>query len=78
MTSRRIRDLRRLLEDVAAPFGATVAIERTNGDHLRGVLTIGERHACIVMSASPHSEWRQSRCVTRDAKRALRGLTEGQ
>ena len=76
MTDRRIRDLRRLLESVAEPYGATVSIEQTSGNHLRGVFTIGTRQTLIITGFSP-SDWRVSRQVKSDARRKLRELMGG-
>jgi hypothetical protein len=71
MTDRRLRDLRRLLETVAEHFGATVLIEQTRGNHLRGVFTVGTRQALVVTGFSPR-DWRM---VQSDARRKLRELT---
>ena len=75
MTTRRLRDLRRLLETLAEPYGATVIIERTRGNHLRGTFTIGPRQAFIITSWSPKNEWRVSRKIAATAHRTLRELT---
>jgi hypothetical protein len=74
MADRRVRDLRRLLETVAEPCGAAVAIEVTGGCHWRCTFTIGSRHAFIFTSRTP-SDWRASRKVTAVARRTLRSLT---
>jgi hypothetical protein len=76
MTARRIRDLRRLLESVAEPFGATVLIEQTRGSHLRGVFTVGARRAVIITGFSP-GDWRVPKKIQSDARRKLRKLTGG-
>jgi hypothetical protein len=75
MTDRRIRDLHRLLEAEAEPYGASVKIEPTAGGHLRGVFSVGERQVFIITSFSPSSTWRVHRHVRADARRALRSLT---
>jgi hypothetical protein len=74
MADRRLRDLRRLLETVAAPYGASVIIESTRGGHLRSTFAIGARHAFIITSATP-SDWRATRKVERDAHHVLRDMT---
>jgi hypothetical protein len=74
MTDRRIRDLYRLLEAEAEPYGASVKIEPTAGGHLRGVFSIGACQVFIITSLSP-STWRVHRHVRADARRALRSLT---
>jgi hypothetical protein len=76
MTARRLRDLRRLLESVAEPFGATVIVEHTSGNHLRGTFAIGTRQAFIIASWSP-SDWRAGRQIEANARRMLRELTGG-
>jgi hypothetical protein len=73
MTDRRIRDLRRLLTDEAAPYGARVRIEKTNGSHLKSTFSVGEREAYMVSAYTP-SDWRASRKVRADARRILRNL----
>jgi hypothetical protein len=73
MTDRRIRDLHRLLADEAAPYGAKVRIEHTDGGHLRGVFSVGTREAYIITASSP-SCWRSSRKVRLTARRILRNL----
>jgi hypothetical protein len=75
MTDRRIRDLRRLLEAEAERCSASIKIEPTAGGHLRGVFTVGERQAFIIISLSPSSAWRVHRRVRADARRTLRTLT---
>jgi hypothetical protein len=74
MTVRRIRDLYRLLEAEAEPYGASVKIEHTAGGHLRGVFGVGERQVFIAISLSPSTR-RVHRHVRADARRALRSLT---
>jgi hypothetical protein len=73
MTDRRMRDLRRLLEATAEPYGATIRIEHS-GRHLRCTFTIGARQGYIVTSFTP-SDWRFHRKVERDARRMLHSLT---
>jgi hypothetical protein len=73
MADRRIRDLRRLLQTVAEPYGAAVVVEHTRGNHLRGVFTIGTRQTSIITAHTP-SDWRVSRKVQSDARRKLRAL----
>jgi hypothetical protein len=73
MANRRIRDLRRLLETVAEPFGATVLIEHTRGSHLRGTFVVGTRQAFIITSFTP-SDRRVRYRVQTDARRTLRSL----
>ena len=73
MVSRRIRDLSRLLEGLAEPYGATVLVEQTNGGHLRGVFTLGARQVFIITGFSP-SDWRVNRKVKATARRTLREL----
>jgi hypothetical protein len=75
MTKRRIRDLRRFLETVAEPYGATVAVEQTRGNHLRGVFTVGARRTFVITGLSP-GDWREPRKVESVARRKLRELTE--
>jgi len=72
MTDRRLRDLRRLLVTVAAPFGATVLVEPTRGNHWRGVFTVGARQAFIITS----SDWRVPKKIQSDARRKLPELTK--
>jgi hypothetical protein len=74
MTGRRIRELHRLLETVAEPFGATVVVEQTRGNHLRGVFTIATRRTFIITGLSP-GDWRERRKVESVARRKLRELT---
>jgi hypothetical protein len=76
MTARRLRDLRRLLESVAEPFGAAVVVEQTRGNHLRGTFTVGTHQAFIVTGLSP-SDWRVNRNVESIARQKLRELTGG-
>jgi hypothetical protein len=57
----RIRDLYKLLKAVAEPFGATVGIERTNGDHLRATFAIGTRRIFIITGLSPSDPLREPR-----------------
>jgi hypothetical protein len=71
--TRRIRDLYKLLKAAAEPFGATVEIERTNGDHLRATFAIGTRRTFIITGLSP-SDWRVNREVRANARRVLRSL----
>jgi hypothetical protein len=73
MAERRIRDLRRLLEAVAEPYGATVLIEHTRGGHLRGTFVIGTRRAFIITGLSP-SDRRVGRHIEATARRTLREL----
>lgn len=73
---RSLRDLRRLLESVAEPFGATVIVEHTRGNHLRGTFAIGTRQVFIITSWSP-SDWRAGRQIEANARRMLRELTGG-
>jgi hypothetical protein len=73
MADRRIRDLRRLLQTVAEPYGATVLIEQTRRGHLRGTFAIGTRRAFIITGLSP-SDRRISRHVEATARRTLREL----
>jgi hypothetical protein len=73
MADRRIRDLRRLLQAVAEPYGATVAIERANGGHLRSTFVRGPHSIFIISSFSPgdrRARWN----VTADARRALKHM----
>jgi hypothetical protein len=74
MADRRIRDLRRLLEAVAEPYGATVAIERTTDGHLRSTFVAGPHSVFIITSFSP-SDQRARWNVTADARRALKHMT---
>jgi hypothetical protein len=73
MTDRRARDLRRLLEAQAEPYGAAVAIE-PGGKHLRCTFSVGHQRAFITVSRSP-SDPNAHRHVRADARRALRALT---
>jgi hypothetical protein len=73
VTTRRIRDLRQLLETVAEGYGATVLIERTRGNHLRGVFTVGTQQTFIITGLSP-GDWRERRKVESVARRKLREL----
>ena len=73
MADRRIRDLRRLLETVAEPYGATVLVEYTRGSHLRSTFTVGARQRFIITSLSP-SDRRVGRQIEADARRTLREL----
>jgi hypothetical protein len=73
VAGRRLRDLRRLLTAEAAPFGAKVRIERTNGSHIRGIFRVGAREASIVTAFTP-GDWRFDRKVRADARRVLRNL----
>jgi hypothetical protein len=73
MADRRFRDLRRLLDTLADPYGAAVIIEKTGGSHWRCTFTLGARHAFIIASFSP-SDRNASRHVTADARRTLRHL----
>jgi hypothetical protein len=72
MADKRIRDLRRLLEDVAEPFGATVILDWT-GKHAHVTFIVGVRQAVFVTSKTP-SDWRASRNIETDARRILRQL----
>jgi hypothetical protein len=74
MSLRKLRDLRRLLDPIAASFGATVTIEKTNRGHLRATFMIDERRGCIIVSSTP-SDWRADHKVEADARRTLRCLT---
>jgi hypothetical protein len=74
MTVRRIRDLRRLLEAEAQPFGADVRLERTRGDHLRAVFSQGVNKLFLIIAATP-SDRRVHRQVRSGARRVLRDLT---
>jgi hypothetical protein len=51
MTDRRIRDFYLLLIVEAEPYGATVRVERTNGDHLKGISLLVSTRS----SSSPRS-----------------------
>jgi hypothetical protein len=73
MADRRIRDLRRLLEAEAQPFGANLAIETTGGCHWRCIFTLGSQRAFIIASRSS-SDRREHRHVRADARRTLRHL----
>jgi hypothetical protein len=75
MADRRIRDLRRLLETIAEPYGASVLIEQTHGGHLRGTFTMGAQQAFIITGSSP-SDWRVARKVKAAARRTLRELAD--
>jgi hypothetical protein len=70
---RRMRDLRRLVESVAAPYGAVAVVELTNGSHLRVTFTLGTRRGFIVTGFSP-GDRRINRIVRADARRALKRL----
>ena len=74
MTVRRIRDLHRLCRGEAEPFGAGVRIERTGGDHLEVIFTVGGGTAFVITSLTPGC-WRRDRHVRAEARRALRTLT---
>jgi hypothetical protein len=74
MTARRIRDLRRILEAEAEPYGASVTIELTNGSHLRHIFRLGDRHVFVISALSPHNSWRTHRQVRAEARRVLRQL----
>jgi hypothetical protein len=74
MTSRRIRDLRRLIEAEAQVYDARFRIMQTGRDHLRIVFSQGANHAFIITASTP-SDWRYCRKVRADARRALRNLS---
>jgi hypothetical protein len=75
VTARRIRDLHRLLEAEAEPYGAVVRVERTSGSHLKAVFNVGGRETFVITSFSPHSTWRADRKVRAQPRRSLRNLT---
>jgi hypothetical protein len=74
MTHRHVRDIHRLLEAEAAPYGASVEIEHTNGGHLRGVFHVGGQHVFIITSTTPSSTERLHQNIRHDARRALRSI----
>jgi hypothetical protein len=74
MTSRRIRDLYRLLVDEAAPYGAAVRIKQTNGGHLRSIFSVGAREMFIITPLSPGNTRRFDRNVRTVARRVLSNL----
>jgi hypothetical protein len=77
MASRRLRDLRRLLEAEAQPYGATVALEVTGGCHWRCTFTLGSQHAFFFASRTP-SDRHAHRLVKADARRTLRYLANSE
>ena len=74
VTTRRLRDLRRLLEAEAEAYGAAVRIEQTNGNHLKAIFNVANRQVFIITPWSPGSRF-VHRYVRADARRALRALS---
>jgi hypothetical protein len=70
--TRRERDLKRLLHEVAEPYQAAVRVEHT-GRHLRATFSIGACSRFIAIALTP-SDHRFHRNVRRDARRALNQL----
>ncbi len=73
--TRRHRDLLRLLRGIAAPYGAGITIEQTNGNHWRATFTVGTRSA-FVITGSTTRDWRERQEVRAMARRVLRELTQ--
>ena len=71
MTTRNVRDLTRLLQGVAEPYGAAVNIERTGGGHLRAVFSLGVQSVFILASSTPSDAYRAYRNIRADARRVL-------
>ena len=74
MTTRRTRDLRRLLEIEAQMRGARVRLEPTGGGHWRAVFSQGANEVFLITAATA-SDWRVHRHVRAGARRMLRTLT---
>jgi hypothetical protein len=68
------RDLHRLCQAEAEPFGAAVRIEHTGHGHLKAIFAVGVRTAFVITSSTSGC-WRRDLMVRADARRALRTLT---
>lgn len=71
---RRLRDLRRLAQSMAEPYGATVTIGPTNGSHLKVTFAKDGRRSFVIASYSP-SDRRADHRIRSDAHRALQKIT---
>jgi hypothetical protein len=70
-----MRDLHRMLEPLAATYGATVTLEQTRGNHLRAVFTSRQGKFSVFVAFSP-SDWRADRNCEAFTRRQLRQFWE--
>ena len=75
MTTRRLRDLRRLFEAEAQVYGARVRIERTNGHHFKAIFNVDGYQTFIIAAYNPHNTYTFGRKVRAQVRRTLRSLT---